>query len=62
MGTPKQDIEAMLRSVPDNASFDDIQYKLFVLDKIHNGRASFDNDGGISHTDLRAEVAAWLTR
>jgi len=34
MSTAKQDVEKLLRSLPDNVSVEDIQYHLYVLDKL----------------------------
>ena len=34
MSTVKQDVEKLLRNLPDNVSVEDIQYHLYVLDKV----------------------------
>jgi predicted transcriptional regulator len=35
----KQEVEGLLRELPDDTTLDDIQYHLYVLDRIKRGRA-----------------------
>jgi len=37
MSTVKQDVESLLNRLPDNVSVEDIQYHLYVLDKVRRG-------------------------
>lgn len=37
MQTAKQEIEAMVRALPEDATFEEVQYRLYVLEKIHRG-------------------------
>jgi hypothetical protein len=37
MSTAKQDVEQLLNKLPDDCSVEDIQYHLYVLDKIRRG-------------------------
>jgi hypothetical protein len=37
MSTAKQDVESLLKKLPDNSSVEDIQYHLYVLDKVRRG-------------------------
>lgn len=60
MQTAKQEIEAMVRALPEDASYEDAQYKLYVLEKIHNGLESIDQNGGVSQEDAKARFAKWL--
>ncbi len=60
MQTAKQDAEAMIRALPDDATFEDMQYKLYVLEKIHEGVNAVDEHGGVSHDDAKERMAKWL--
>jgi hypothetical protein len=60
MQTAKQATESMIRTLPDDADFEDIQYRLYVLGKIHAGLASLDAEGGIPHDAVRKRMAPWL--
>jgi len=37
MHRPKQDVELLLNKLPDDCSVEDIQYHLYVLDKVRRG-------------------------
>ena len=39
MNTPKQATAEILKELPDDATFDDIMYRLYVLTKIERGLA-----------------------
>jgi hypothetical protein len=60
--TAKQEVEQLLQQLPDNATLEDIQYHVYVLEKIKRGRA--DIAAGHSHTTEQARVrlGRWLDR
>lgn len=56
----KQEVEQLLAQLPDDATLEDIQYHLYVLEKIRRGRA--DVAAGRSHTreQARERLSRWL--
>ena len=56
----KQEVAQLLTQLPDDATLEDIQYHLYVLEKIQRGRA--DIVAGRSHTQeqARERLAKWL--
>ena len=59
MQTIKQEaLNAILR-LPDSVNFDDIMYRLFVLDKIKKGQEAVRSGEMINTTDLKTEVESW---
>ena len=50
----------MLSKLPDDSSYEDIQYHLFVLEKIARGMQRASNEGGISNEDARKRLSKWL--
>ena len=48
MRTTKEPVTALLERLPNDASFEDVQYHLYVLDKVMEGLASVDRDGGLT--------------
>jgi len=58
--TAKQEVAQLLTQLPDDATLDDIQYHVFVLEKIQRGRV--DVAEGRSHTteQARERLARWL--
>lgn len=57
---PKQIAADLIARLPDDASFEDIQYQLYVLDKVRRGEE--DIRAGRVHTpaEARALLAKWL--
>jgi len=43
----------------DNAALDDIIYKLYVIEKIRQGRADIVAGNLLTSTDVLAEVKSW---
>jgi hypothetical protein len=48
MGTAKNEVESLLKRLPDDCSFEDIQYHLYVLEKIHRGIERAEKEGTFS--------------
>ena len=61
MQTAKQSAETMIRALPEDASFEEIQYRLYVLEKIAAGVTSLESDGGVLHDEVKKRMAKWLT-
>lgn len=60
MTTAKEDVAEMLQRLPENAQLEDIQYHLYVLEKIRRGISRAETEGVVSHDDARQQLAAWL--
>ena len=60
MRTAKQDVQAMIGALPDDTDIEEIQYRLYVLDKIRAGVESIEKDGGIPHDEVVKRMAKWL--
>jgi hypothetical protein len=60
MSTPKSEVVAMLNTLPETSSFEDIQYHLYVLEKIKRGLDRADSEGTISHEDATKRLSKWL--
>jgi hypothetical protein len=60
MNSPKSEVAEMLSSLPETASFEDIQYHLYVLEKIRRGLARAESEGVVSHNEARARMKRWL--
>lgn len=60
MGSPKDEVTALLKKLPDDASFEDIQYHLYVLEKVKRGLDRAPIEGTVSHGDAKARLSKWL--
>ena len=61
MNTPKSEVSAMLESLPDNSSFEDIQYHLYVLEKVKRGLDRADSEGAVGHEEATKRLGKWIT-
>jgi len=60
MGRPKDDIRTLLEKLPDDASYEDVQYHLYVLEKVNRGLDRGSAGGAIAHEDARGRLSRWL--
>ena len=60
MGSPKDEVSSLLKNLPDNASYEDIQYHVYVLEKVKRGLDRADTEGAIPHEAAKARLGKWL--
>jgi hypothetical protein len=56
----KQEVERLLEHLPDNSTLEDIQYHLYVLEKIKRGRADIADGRGYATEAARELLGKWL--
>ncbi len=56
MATPKQAARHLIEHLPEEASWDDIMYELYVKQKIEEGLADIEAGRTIPHEQLKAEL------
>ena len=61
MSSVKQDIESLLNRLPDNVSVEDIQYHLYVLDKVRRGLEDARVNGTLTQEEVESRFSKWLT-
>ena len=60
MSNPKAEAKSMIEGLPEDASLEDIQYHLYVLEKIKRGIGRAETEGAISHEDAKSRLGKWL--
>lgn len=60
MTSPKAEVRSMIEGLPEDASLEDIQYHLYVLEKVKRGLARAETEGAIGHEEARARLGKWL--
>ena len=58
--TAKQEVEQMLQQLPEDATLEDIQYHVYVLEKIRRGRADIAAGRSMTTVEARARLGRWL--
>lgn len=61
MAAVKQEAQKMIQNLPDNCTYEDIQYHLYVIEKIKNGINRAENGEVSSHKDAKIRMAKWLS-
>jgi predicted transcriptional regulator len=60
MNTAKDEVRKLLDRLPDVASFEDIQYQVYVLDEITRGAGEIDRGEGVEHEEAKRRLGKWL--
>lgn len=58
--TVKEQIQKMVEQLPEECSVEDVQYQLYVIDKVRRGLKSIDEGKGIPHDQVRKQFATCL--
>ena len=61
MSTAKQEVEALLNKLPDDCSLEDIQYHLYVIEKVRHGLDVADTQE-ITQDQVEHQLGKWLTK
>ena len=60
MSNVKQDVERLLEKLPDDCSLEDVQYHLYVLEKVRRGLEDARVNGTLSQEEVEARLSKWL--
>jgi predicted transcriptional regulator len=60
MSTAKQEVRELLDHLPDDATIEDIQYHLYVLEKIRRGRDDIRDGRHFTGEQAKQRLAKWL--
>ncbi|MEC4885808.1 MAG: hypothetical protein SAL70_31510 [Scytonema sp. PMC 1070.18] len=60
MSTTKDKVKSLLSQLPDDCSVEDVQYHLYVLEKVRQGLVVADNRATISQEEAEALLRKWL--
>lgn len=62
MNTAKDEVRRLLDNLPDEASFEDIQYQVHLLDEVSRGSHEIDRGEGMEQGEARRRFARWLEK
>jgi hypothetical protein len=58
--SPKAEVASMLEALSDDVSFEDIQYHLYVLEKVKRGLDRAETEGTLPHEEAKKRLHKWL--
>jgi hypothetical protein len=56
----KDQVSEMIHNLPDGSTLEDIQYHLYVLEKIKNGQQTIKDGNGITNEEAKTRLSKWL--
>jgi predicted transcriptional regulator len=62
MSTAKDEVRKLLDVLPDGASLEDIQYHLYVRQKIERGLQDVETGRVLTQQEFERQIAKWLER
>ncbi len=62
MNTAKEEVRKMLDRIPDESSFEDIQYHIYVREKIERGLKDIDEGRLLSQEEVEQRMSKWFGR
>jgi predicted transcriptional regulator len=62
MITAKEEIRKILDFIPDEASFEDIYYHIYVCQKIQQGLKDIEEGRVLSQEEVERRMSKWLER
>ena len=62
MSTAKEEVKALLDKLPDDCSLEDVQYHLYVVEKINRGIDRAEKEGTMSQDDVERKLGKWTSK
>jgi hypothetical protein len=62
MNTAKSEVESLLRRLPEDCTLEDVQYHLYVVEKIRRGVELADIEGSLTQEEVERRLSKWVTR
>lgn len=59
MNSAKENVASLLNKLPEDCTLEDVQYHLYVVEKIQNGIARAETEGTISQRDIEEKFSKW---
>ena len=62
MSTAKEEVRELLDNLPDDCSLEDVQYHLYVVEKIHRGIERAEKEGVLSQDEVERKLNKWTSK
>ncbi|HJH26243.1 MAG TPA: hypothetical protein C5S37_05575 [Methanophagales archaeon] len=60
MSTAKEEVQKMLEQIQDDSSFEDIQYPIYVREKIEHGLKDIEEGRILDQEEIERRMSKWL--
>ena len=62
MATSKETVRAVLDQMPDDCSLEDVQYQLYLRQKLDRSRQAAAEGRLVSHAEVKERLSKWVER
>ena len=59
MSTAKDEIKQLINKLPDDCTLEDMQYHLYVTEKIKRGIQRAESEGTLSQQEVERKLSKW---
>jgi hypothetical protein len=60
MGKPKEEIRHMLEQLPDDVSYEDVQYHIYVQQAVQRGIEAAERGDVVDQEEVERRMAKWV--
>jgi len=62
MSTTKDEVKRLLQKLPEDCTIEDVQYHLYVLEKVRRGEERAESEGSLSSEEVAERMAKWVIK
>jgi hypothetical protein len=62
MNTAKSEVESLLQRLPEDCTLEDVQYHLYVVEKIRRGVELADTEGSLTQEEVERRLSKWTAK
>ena len=62
MQTARQEVASLLERLPECSSLENVQYHLYVIEKIRRGLERAETEGTLSQAQAERRLGEWLSK
>jgi hypothetical protein len=60
MATAKEEIRRMIDTLPDDVTWEDLQYSIYVRERVDRGRREADQENLLGQDEVETRMKQWL--
>ncbi|WP_089726840.1 hypothetical protein [Candidatus Thiosymbion oneisti] len=62
MNTAKEEVKSLLNTLPEDCTLEDVQYHLYVIEKIQKGISRAKTEGTLSQEEVERNFSRWASQ
>ncbi|MHB9139516.1 MAG: hypothetical protein ACYC4Q_08940 [Victivallaceae bacterium] len=60
--TAKENLKQLIKTIPDESTFEDIQYQLFIVEKLARSREQIRNGKTHTQSEVEKRLKKWIIK